>query len=108
MRERREKFSIFSEQEGKFCSTQIEGKDSSKEGMEIEEKTTAFIVGPYSPYGMVFEADFWARFLRKKLGANFEVRTVAWKSRQKTGKNKSLIFAALHANRDRNLSFGLI
>ena len=65
---RREKVSIFPEQEEKFCSTQIEGKDSSKEGMEIKENTTAFIVGPYDTVfeaaGMIFEEDFLTRFSR--------------------------------------------
>ena len=55
---RREKVSIFPEQEEKICSTQIEGKDNSKEGTKIDEKTAAFIAGLYSPYGTIFEADF--------------------------------------------------
>ena len=77
-RERREKVSIFPEQEEKFCSTQIEGKDSSKEGMEIEVKTTSFIASPYSPYGTVFEAigtifeaDFWHDFREFFFGHRF-------------------------------------
>ena len=74
---------------------QIEGKDSSREGTQIEEMTTTFIAGPYSSYDTVFstadtifEVDFWARFSRFFfLGTDFEVctdRTTAWKPRQKT------------------------
>ena len=35
---------------------QIEVKDNNREGTKIEERTTTFIAGLYSPYGMVFEA----------------------------------------------------
>ena len=73
MRERREKVSIFPEQEKKIYKTQIEEKDSSKEGMEIEEKTIAFIAGPYGTVfeatGMIFEVDFLTQFSRKKYWA---------------------------------------
>ena len=63
----REKVSIFLK-EKKICSTQIEGKDSSKEGTKIEMKTTTFIASPYSTVfaavGTIFKADFLAWFLR--------------------------------------------
>ena len=46
---------------------QIEGKDNSRQGTKIKERTAAFIAGPYNSYGtifeatcMFFEADFWA------------------------------------------------
>ena len=46
----------FSMKEKNICSTQIEGKNSSRKGTKIEERTTAFIVGSYSVYDTVFEA----------------------------------------------------
>ena len=118
LRERREKVSIFLEQEEKFCSTQIEGKDSNKEGIEIDVNTTAFIASPYGTVfevaSTIFEADFWAWFSRKKMGTDFEVRTVhticlcsGTEIEAENRKNQSLIFAARHADWDRNLSSGL-
>ena len=63
--------SIFFENEKKIYSTQIEGNDSNREGINIGERTTTFIAGPYSPYDtvfeaadMIFEANFYARFSR--------------------------------------------
>ena len=75
LRERREKVSIFPEQEEKFCSTQIEGKGSSKEGMEIKVKTAAFIAGLYSLYGTIFEA---AGTIFKKFFLTQISRSVQW------------------------------
>ena len=67
-----------------------------------------FIAGPYhmvfEAASTIFEADFWARFSRKKIGHGFQgpyslfiqfihtVRTVAQKSRQKTGKKSVFDF----------------
>ena len=58
----------------------------------------------------IFEKKNWAWISRSVPSMHFVhtvhiVHTVAQKSRKK---NQSLIFAARHANRDKNLSFGLI
>ena len=64
--------------------------------MKIEERTTTFIAGPYSPYGTVFEAvgtifkaDFCARISRLVQS----VHTAAHKSRQKIGKKIEFDFS---------------
>ena len=75
VKERAERVSIFLRKR-KICSTQIEGKDSSREGTKIEERTAAFIADLYGTVfegaGTIFKADFWARFSRKTfLGHRF-------------------------------------